>query len=159
MLRVFYIYFTGCRWSPIRISHTDPLCCGTACNYLYHWWNGRHTWEDESRQQSPGRWWGWRPFKDVQDQEKTWKFDTDNGRQINIGMGCLVFTLPLSFLAHLSTKCEVSFCDQLSSLSSLRMSVNNFLQMTSPTKPMDWFQNNFTRMFLKLSFFKVVQKN
>ena len=49
-----------------------------------------------------------------------------------------------TLLAHLSTKCKVSFCDHSTSdRPSSSSSVNNFLQMISPTKPMDRFPNNF----------------
>ena len=43
-----------------------------------------------------------------------------------------------------------------SSSSSVRTSVNNFLWITSPTEPMDWFQYLFTGMFRRC--FAVVQR-
>ena len=75
------------------------------------------------------------------------------------GRGAILALLGL-LLVHLSTKCKVSFCDHPASVIVVVVcpSVNNFLQMTSPTKPMDRFQNNFTGMVLRWSSFKVVQR-
>ena len=60
------------------------------------------------------------------------------------------------FLANLCRKRKVSFCDHpLSVIHHCRLvspSVNNFIQTTSPPKPMNQIQNNFTGMFLVFPF-------
>ena len=64
----------------------------------------------------------------------------------------------IRFLAHICTKCKVSFWDRSpSAVRRRRLSIHIFLQTTSPPKPINQIQNYFTGMFLGWISFKLVQ--